>query len=85
MSGVERHHHRIEVVAPERFRHGGAVVVAGDADETADFVIFELLDGGDDTVVAGHFVEIGAIAQAVDLDQVEVVGLQELETRVNRT
>ena len=51
--------------------------VAGDADEAGDFLLFQLLDGGEDAVGAADAGEIVEIAQAVDLNQIDVVGLQE--------
>ena len=40
LGGVERHQDRVEVMAAQRFGQGGAVVVAGDADEAGNFLCF---------------------------------------------
>ena len=58
--------------------------MAGDADEAGDFLFFQLLDGGEHAVGARDALEIVEIAQAVDLDQIDVIGLQELEAGLHR-
>ena len=85
LGGVERHQDGVEVVAAQRFGHGGAVVVAGDADEAGDFLLFQLLYGGEHAVGPADAFKVVEVAQAVDLNQIDVVGLQELETRLDRT
>ncbi len=50
LGGVERHQDGVEVVAAQGFGHGGAVVVAGDADEANDFLFFQFLDCREDAV-----------------------------------
>jgi len=42
LSGIQRHQDGVEVMTAQGFGHGGAVVVAGDADEARDFLTVNL-------------------------------------------
>ena len=69
----------------ERFGHGDAVVVAGDADEAGGFLFFQLLNGGEDAVRAADAAKVVEVAQAVDLDRFDIIGLQQFEICLDRT
>jgi hypothetical protein len=58
--------------------------VAGDADEAGDFLFFQLLDRGEHTAIAADLFEIVKIAQAVNLNEIDIIGLQEPETQLDR-
>ena len=68
----------------QRFGHGGAVVVAGDADETGDFLLFQFSNRSEHAGGAADALEVVEIGQAVDLNQIDIVGLQKLETGFHR-
>ena len=63
----------------QRLGHGRAVVVAGDANEARNFLVFQLLYGGKNAVRTADAVQVVEIAQAVDLDQIEIVRLEKFE------
>ena len=84
LGGIERHQNCIEFVAAQRVCHGGAVVMAGDADEAGNFLFFQFPDGGEHAAGASDALKIVEIAQAVDLNQIDVIGLQELEAGLHR-
>ena len=71
-------------MAAQRLGHGRAVAMAGDADEADDFLLFQLLDGGENAVRAADALEVVEVAQAMDLNQIYIVRLQEFEARFNR-
>ena len=79
LRGIEGHQNGIEVVTTQRLGHGPAVVVAGDANEARDFLVFQLLYGGKNAVGTADAIQVVEVAQAVDLDQVEIVRLEKLE------
>ena len=85
MRGIERHQNRIEIVAAQRFGHGGAVIVPGDADETDDFLVLQLLYGSQNSVRAANSVEVIEIAETMDLNQIEIVRLQKSQALLHRT
>ena len=59
--------------------------MAGDADETRDFLFFQFLYCRKHAIRIADALKILKTAQAVDLNQVDVVGLQEPKTRFYRT
>ena len=84
MSGIERHQHRIQRKSAQCLGHGDPVVVAGYADKTGGLLLLQPLQRREDTIRSTYQLDFLRLIQAVDLNQVEIVGLQILETQFNR-
>ena len=79
LDGVHGHLHAVEIVPLDGLGHDGAVGVARHADEPRDLLLAQFVEGLQRPVRRLDCREIGLVADAVQVEQVEVVGLQPLE------
>ena len=79
---VERHLHAVEVVALEGLLHGQRVRVAGDADEARHLLVPRLHHRLEDSALRLDGRQVVAVGEGVDVDDVEVVGLEALQAEL---
>ena len=77
--GVHRHLHAVEVVALDRLRHDRAVGVARHADEPRHLLLAHLVERLQRAVRRLDLRQVGGVLEAVQVEQVEVVGLEPLQ------
>ena len=80
---IHRHLHAVEVVPLDGLGHHRAVGVAGHADEPGRLLAPQLVEGLQDAVGRLDLRQVGLVAEAVDVEQVHVVGLQPLQARLD--
>src|SRR5260221_200940 len=76
---VHRHLHTVEVVPLDGLRHHRALGVARHADEARDLLLPQLVEGLERAVHGLDLREVVFLAQAVDVHEIHVVGLEPLE------
>ena len=83
---VHRREHGGERVPAQRLEVGrrGAVAVPGDADRADQALVLRAQRSLERAALAGHLVELVEVADRVQLQQVDAVGLQPLERAVDR-
>ena len=77
--GIERHLHAVEVVALDGGGHDFAVGVAGHAGKPRHFLFASFHQAFERAVGGLDFREVVGLAEAVDVDEIDVIGLQALE------
>ena len=78
--GVERHLHTIEIVALNGGGQDFTAGVAGHADEAREFLFAGLEEAFEGAIRRLDFFEIVGLAEAVDVDEIDMIGLQTRET-----